>query len=69
MTELDYNALINVALVIISAFFGTWYAKSKNKISQAKQLLKDIEISLYDDNVSEKEFRNIFDQAKRLINN
>lgn len=43
------------------------YTKAKERLSQARDLLDNIDDAIYDDKVTEVEFQKIFDSARRII--
>lgn len=57
--------LVSFAVGILSRQVG--YQKVKLKFSQSKEFLTTIDDALYDDKVTEEEFRKIFDSGKKLI--
>lgn len=43
------------------------YKKAKTQIATSNQFLTEIDEALYDDEISEEEFRRIFDAGKRMM--
>jgi len=43
------------------------YQKVKGKFSQSREFLTQIDDALYDDKVTDEEFRKIFDSGKKLV--
>lgn len=57
--------LISFAIGILSR--QPSYEKAKSKFSQSKEFLVQIDDALYDNKVTEEEFRKIFDAGKKII--
>ena len=71
MTELT-DLVITIVTIVLPFVIGIlsrepWYQKAKMKLSESRQLLDDIDDAVYDDKVTEAEFRKAWDSARRLI--
>jgi hypothetical protein len=51
----------------ISKHYVEIYSNSKKKINRIHTLIEDVDVALQDDKVTEQEFRQIFADAKDLI--
>jgi len=64
--------VLGIIATIVSFVFGILakqpqYQKVKSKFSQSKEFLTQIDDALYDNKVTEEEFRKIFDAGKKLV--
>ena len=60
--------LIVTAVVTVSAFLlGNRWQQAKNHLSEIRQLVDAVDDALYDDEVSEDEFRTIFQRLMDLV--
>lgn len=56
------------AVVTVSAFLlGNRWQQAKNRLSEIRQLVDAVDDALYDDEVSEDEFRAIFQRLMDLV--
>lgn len=71
-TSLLSTEIIGMITTVISFVVGMLarqpaYQKVKAKFSQSKEFLTHIDDALYDNKVTEEEFRKIFDSGKKLV--
>ncbi len=64
--------LLGIVATLLSFAFGILarqpaYQNIKSKFSLSKEFVTQIDDALYDDKVTEEEFRKIFDAGKKLI--
>lgn len=59
------GTLLSFAIGILSRQAG--YQKVKLKFSASKEFLTQVDDALYDDKVTDEEFRKIFDVGKKII--
>lgn len=71
-TSIITPELLGIIATLVSFAIGILsrqpaYQKVKLKFSQSKEFLTQIDDALYDNKVTEEEFRKIFDSGKKLI--
>jgi len=64
--------ILGIVTVIISFVIGILakqpaFQKAKSRISHAREFITQIDDALYDNKVTEEEFRKIFDAGKKLV--
>lgn len=59
--------LLTGLLGLLSAYFGSRYAKVKKKIRQIAQLVNDIDKALEDNRITEEELKKIIKDLKAII--
>lgn len=70
MIELDPTTLsyiLTVLIVAITLFSGLQWRFAKSKITQLRELADATDDAIYDDKISEQEFRLIFSRLRTLI--
>ena len=66
--ELDTISIIVSATVTIAAvLLGIRWQLAKNKLSEIRKLIDAVDDALYDDSVSEEEFREIFQRLMTVV--
>ena len=71
MIEFDPTTIahiLTVLIVAISVLSGLGWGFAKSKITQIRKLADAVDDALYDDKISEQEFRMIFARLRTLIN-
>ncbi len=59
--------VLEIAAVLIIGAGGSYYLIAKKKISAMRNLIIAIDDAVYDDKITEIEFRTIYESAKNLI--
>ena len=70
MIEFDPTTIahiLTVSIVAISLIAGLQWGFAKSKITQIRKLADAVDDALYDDKISEQEFRMIFARLRTLI--
>ena len=57
-----------VAAILMIGAGGTYYLIAKKKIGEFRKLVDAVDDAVYDDKVTEEEFRKMYQSAKALIN-
>lgn len=69
--QLDENMLyyiITGIFMIAAALLGFRWQLAKTKLSEIRKLIDAVDNALYDDNISEEEFREIFQKLMVVVN-
>lgn len=69
--QLDENMLYYIIIgifMIATALLGFRWQLAKNKLSEIRKLIDAVDNALYDDNISEEEFREIFQKLMVIVN-
>ncbi|MCK5612419.1 hypothetical protein KAR91_61675 [Candidatus Pacearchaeota archaeon] len=64
--EIDIQAII-VLLAFFGIGIGTSYAVFKAKLHQIRTFLDTVDDAVYDDDITEEEFRRSFEAFKKLV--
>lgn len=59
--------IVTVGIFVASVLAGAQWQKGKNKLGQVRKLIDAVDDALYDDAVSEAEFRDIFERLNDLV--
>lgn len=71
MSELT-DLVITITTIVLPFVFGFLtrepkYQKAKTKLTDIRTFLVKVDDALYDDKITEKEFREIYDTGKKMI--
>lgn len=67
--QIDLDTLMSIAALLITMVIG-WaignaqYVKMKESLDKFSQLVNEVNAALYDDKITEEEFRRIWEKAK-----
>jgi len=59
--------ILEIAAVLVIATGGMYFLLFKKKLTQFRAFIVSVDDALYDDKVTEDEFRMIYESAKKLI--
>ena len=61
------SIIVSAAVTIAAVLLGIRWQLAKNKLSEIRKLIDAVDDSLYDDSVSEEEFRVIFQRLMTVV--
>lgn len=69
---MDYNittlqAIAAAVLTIAATLLGARWQRAKNKLSEIRQLVDSVDDAVYDDKVTEEEFRTIYQRLTTVV--
>jgi hypothetical protein len=68
MSEIETISIVITAVVSVLATFFTQYALFKRKLHTIREFIDELDNDLYDDKVTEEEYRALWEKFKAIFN-